>query len=202
MYLIGLTGGIAAGKSVVARRLSELGAVHIDADLLAREVVEPGTDALATIAMEFGPEVLDGSGRLDRAALGAVVFSDREKLTALEQITHPAVKELAAKRMSEVETRDPSAVIVYDVPLLVEATALQSYDLVVVVSASREERIRRLVELRGMTRADAERRISSQATDEQRLAIADIVIDSNGTLEQTIEQVDRLWERVSRPAGR
>jgi dephospho-CoA kinase len=195
MYLIGLTGGIASGKSVVGKRLAELGAVHVDADLLAREVVEPGTPGLAHIAEQFGPSVIAADGSLDRGALGAMIFPDPEKRAALNAITHPAVWARAHELFEQAERHDPGAVIVYDVPLLVEASAdrQMNFDLVVVVHADLDKRIARLMQLRGMTREEATHRVNSQATDTERLAIADVVIDSNGTLEHTIEQADELW---------
>jgi dephospho-CoA kinase len=199
VYLIGLTGGIASGKSVVATRLAERGAIHIDADVLAREVVERGTPGLAAIAERFGDGVIGADGSLDRAALGAIVFQDPEARLDLNGITHPAVKALTTKRFAEAEQRDPGAVVVYDVPLLVEASKggdYHQFDLVVVVNASRETRISRLVELRGLSREEANHRLNSQATDTERLAIADVVIDSNGTLDDTLRQADALWERV------
>lgn len=199
MYLIGLTGGIAAGKSVVAARLAEHGAVHIDADRLAREVVEPGTPGLAAIAERFGSGVIAADGSLDRAALGAIVFSDSEARLALNAITHPAVKQLGKQRMAQAEARDPHAIIVYDVPLLVEASSQAGYhtfDLIVVVQAAPETRIRRLVELRGLSRDEAVHRLNSQASDAERLALADVVIDTDGSLERTLEQTDALWDRL------
>lgn len=199
MYVIGLTGGIASGKSLVAARLAEHGAVHIDADRLARQVVEPGSDALTRIAVEFGSSVIAPDGSLDRAALGTLIFSDPERREALNAITHPAVKALAGELIGQAELHDPSAIVVYDVPLLVEAGVNHDriLDLIVVVHASRATRIRRLVELRGMSRQEAEHRLNSQATDTERLAVADVVIDNDGSVEHTIEQVDRLWSRVS-----
>ena len=198
MFLLGLTGGIAAGKSVVARRLVELGAVHVDADVLAREVVEPGTPGLAAIAERFGPGVIAADGSLDRPALGAIVFSDDAARADLNAITHPAVWRRAQELFAEAEARDPHAVVVYDVPLLVEAMRERSFgfDLVVVVHADRAERIRRLVEVRGMSPQEAEGRVAAQASDAERLAVADVVIDTNGTMDETIAAVDALWERV------
>jgi dephospho-CoA kinase len=203
MYLIGLTGGIASGKTAVAARLSELGAVVVDADALAREVVEPGTPALAEIAAEFGDAVIAPDGSLDRPALGAVVFSQPDRLARLNAITHPAVWRRARELFSAAEAADPHAVVVYDVPLLVEAAGTRpiSFDLVVVVQADVETRLQRLVELRGMDRAEAARRIGSQATDADRLAIADVVIDSNGTLDETMRRVDALWADVAARAS-
>ncbi|TXN32037.1 dephospho-CoA kinase [Lacisediminihabitans profunda] len=202
MYLIGLTGGIASGKTVVARRLAEHGAVHIDADVLARQVVEPGTPGLAAIAERFGPSVIAPDGSLDRAALGAIIFADPEARVALNGITHPAIKELTQRLFAEAASRDPNAIVVYDVPLLVEASRdrdYHSFDLIVVVNASTETRIRRLIELRGLSREEAVHRLNSQSTDTERLAIADVVIDSNGTLEETLRQADALWESLPRP---
>jgi len=199
MYLIGLTGGIASGKTVVATRFAELGAVVVDADVLAREVVEPGTAGLAAIAREFGDSVIAADGSLDRAALGAIVFSDERARLALNGITHPAVWRRARELFDQAEAHDPGAVVVYDVPLLAEAAADRPirFDRVVVVHASAETRLARLVGLRGMNEADARRRLSAQATDAERLALADDVIDSDGTLEHTLEQVDALWSRVT-----
>jgi dephospho-CoA kinase len=201
MQLIGLTGGIASGKSVVAARLEERGAVVVDADRVAREVVEPGTPALARIAAEFGDGVIASDGSLDRAALGALIFNSPEKRETLNAITHPAVAIRSQELFTAAALVDPDAIVVYDVPLLVEAGRVDEFDLVVVVNASTETRIARMVELRGMTRDEALHRINSQATTTERLAIADVVIDSNGTLEQTLEQTDALWEKLSARVG-
>jgi dephospho-CoA kinase len=202
VYLIGLTGGIASGKTVVAKRLAEHGAVHVDADVLARQVVEPGTPGLAAIAERFGPGVISADGSLDRAALGAIIFSDPEARLALNGITHPAIQKLTERLFAEAEERDPNIVVVYDVPLLVEASRGADYhhfDLIVVVNASTETRIGRLMTLRGLSREEAIHRLNSQSTDTERLAIADVVIDSDGTLEQTLHQADALWESLPRP---
>ncbi len=195
MYLIGLTGGIASGKSVVAKRLAEHGAVHVDADVLAREVVEPGTPGLAAIEQRFGSSVIAADGTLDRAALGAIIFSDPGAREALNAITHPAVWARAKELFDAATAADRNAVVVYDVPLLVEASSSRpmQFDLIVVVHAELETRLRRLVELRGMTRQEAAHRVNSQASDAERLAIADVVIDSNGTLDETLAQADELW---------
>lgn len=202
MYLIGLTGGIASGKSVVAERLASHGAVVVDADVLARKVVEPGTPGLARIAEEFGPGVINADGTLNRPALGAIIFPDAERRAALNAITHPEILKLGNALFEAARAADPYAVGVYDVPLLVEAAhdRPRKYDLVVVVHADTETRIRRMVELRGMTREEATHRLNSQASDTERLAIADIVIDSNGTLERTLEQADELWEMAAASA--
>ncbi|CAQ02092.1 dephospho-CoA kinase [Clavibacter sepedonicus] len=201
MQVIGLTGGIAAGKTVVADRLAELGAARIDADRLAREVVEPGTPALAEIARRFGPGVIAPDGSLDRPALGAIVFQDPDARRDLEAITHPAVRALSAQRMAAAAEADADAVVVYDIPLLVESGRVDEFDRIVMVHAPREERIRRLVELRGMSPEEAERRIASQASDEERLAVADEVVDSGISLASTLEQTDRLWANLSGDVG-
>lgn len=201
MFVVGLTGGIAAGKTIVATRLAELGAAHIDADRLAREVVEPGTPGLAAIAERFGAAVLQRDGSLDRPALGAVVFSDPAARKDLEAITHPAVQALSQRRMQEATTSDPGRVVVYDVPLLVEARGTAEFDRIVVVHAPRAQRIARMVTLRGMDEADAVRRIDAQATDEERLAVADDVIDSGESIEATLAQTDALYIRLSELAA-
>jgi dephospho-CoA kinase len=199
VQLIALTGGIASGKSTVAKRLVEHGAVHVDADQLARDVVEPGTPGLAAIEKRFGPSVIAPDGRLNRPALGAIVFSDERSRLDLNAITHPEVWRRGKQLFADAEAQDPEAVIVYDVPLLVESSEDRPmrFDQIVVVQADRDERIRRLVELRGMSTDEAERRVGAQASDEQRLAVADVVIDSNGSLQQTLNQADQLWDRLA-----
>jgi len=203
MYLIGLTGGIASGKSTVAARLAERGAVHIDADVLAREVVAPGTPGLAAIAAEFGDAVLTSDGSLDRAALGAIIFNDAERRERLNAITHPQVWRLTQQLIQEAGERDPEAVVVYDVPLLAEAAADRrlAFDLIVVVHAEADTRIERMVSQRALSHAEASARIRSQASDEERLAIADVVIDNTATIEQTLIQADEVWERARRAVG-
>lgn len=202
MLLVALTGGIASGKSTVARRLRERGAVIVDADQVARQVVEPGEPALESIVAEFGPGVLASDGSLDRAALGAIVFSEPEGRQKLNAITHPAVLERSRALFAAAAAEDPDAIVVYDIPLLVEAGRVDEFDLRVVVHAATETRVRRMIELRGMTREEALHRINSQATDTDRFAIADVVIDADGSLEHTLEQTDALWENlVSRVRG-
>ncbi len=201
MQLIGLTGGIASGKSVVAARLAEHGAVVVDADQIAREVVEPGTPALARIAEEFGDSVIASDGSLDRAALGALIFSSPEKRLALNAITHPAVLDRSRALFDAAGAADPDAIVVYDVPLLVDGGRAEEFELIVVVNANTETRISRMMELRGMSHDEALHRLNSQATNTERLAIADVVIDSNGTLERTLEQADALWEKLSARVG-
>ncbi|MGI9825216.1 dephospho-CoA kinase [Agromyces sp. Marseille-Q5079] len=196
MYLIGLTGGIASGKSTVARRLYEHGAVHIDADHLARRAVEPGTPALAAIVEEFGSAVLLGDGSLDRAKLGELVFNDEAARERLNAIVHPAVRELAAKLFAKAEQANPDAIVVYDVPLLVEASVDHPFDLIVVTSAPRRTQLKRLIEQRGLDPVQAEARVDAQVANTQRLAIADVVIDTDGSLGHTMSQADALWGRV------
>jgi dephospho-CoA kinase len=199
MKLVALTGGIASGKSTVSSRLAEHGAVVVDADKLAREVVEPGTPGLARIAELFGPSVISDDGSLNRPALGAIIFPDAEKREQLNQITHPAIWVRARELFDAAVATDPDVVIVYDVPLLAEARGERemTFDLVVVVDASIETRIDRMVELRGMSRAEAEGRLRAQASDADRLKLADVVIDANGTLDLTLEQVDALWQELT-----
>jgi dephospho-CoA kinase len=197
MALIALTGGIASGKSTIARRLAERGAVVVDADQIVRDVQAPGTPVLAAIAETFGAEVIAADGSLDRAALGAKVFGDADQLAQLNAIVHPAVRAESQRRFDEAMSADPATVVVYDVPLLVEARGDDPWDLIVVAHAPVEERRRRLVEIRGMAEQAAQERIDAQVSDERRLAIADVVIDTSGSLEQTLAQTDDLWERIS-----
>jgi len=199
MRLIGLTGGIASGKSLVSTRLAELGAVVVDADALARLAVAPGTPGLARVLAAFGPELLLPDGSLDRAALGAVVFADAARLAELNSIVHPEVQRLASEAFAAAGEADPDAVVVYDVPLLAENASrlAHQFDEIVVVTAPESERVRRMVEDRGMTPADAAARISRQASEAQRLALADRVIDNSGSREATIAQVDELWRSLA-----
>lgn len=201
MRLIGLSGGIASGKSTIGRRLEQLGAVRIDADVLAREAVEPGTPALAAIEAHFGADVIAADGTLDRPALGARVFGDETALSALNAIVHPAVRELAQRRIDEATAANPDAIIVYEVPLLVEAKVGLSWDLIVIADAPAAVREQRLIELRGMSAAEARRRIASQASDDERRAIADVLIDTSGSKTRSVEQTDALWRRLVSAAG-
>lgn len=203
--LVALTGGIASGKSTVARRLSELGAVVVDADQVARDVVEPGTPALERIAEHFGAGVIATDGSLDRAALGAIIFGDESARHELNAITHPAVGERSRELFAAAREADPNGVVVYDVPLLVNEKGegrISEFERVIVVSADEQTRVRRLVEYRGLDETDARRRIASQAPESARLAIAHDVIDANGTLEETIAQVDALWPTLRAVGGR
>ena len=196
MKLVALSGGIASGKSTIARRLAEHGAVHVDADQLAREAVAAGSPGLAAIASRFGSAVIAADGTLDRAALGSVVFDDAEALEALNAIVHPEVRRIGQQRIAAAKAADPDAVVVYDVPLLVEANVSMPWDLVVIAEAPAEIRKRRMIELRGMSAEDAERRIANQASDAERRAVADVIIDTGGSEAYTLEQVDALWERL------
>ncbi|WP_411720938.1 dephospho-CoA kinase [Mycetocola sp.] len=202
MYLIGLTGGIASGKSTIARRLTEHGAILVDADQLSREAVESGTPALAAIVERFGRHVLNPDGSLNRAALGDIVFSDPDALATLNEIVHPAVRSLSSQRIAEAERADPAAVVVYDIPLLVESRNEYPFDLIVVAQATPATRMARLTETRGMPADESRRRIDAQASDDERLAVADVIIDTDGSLENTIAQADRLWERIQTEKAR
>lgn len=191
---VGLTGGIASGKSVVARRLTELGAGVVDHDVLARDVVAPGTAGLDAVVAEFGDEVLAPDGTLDRAALARVVFADPTARARLNGVVHPLVRAAAAD--AERSRREAGAdVVVHDVPLLVETGQAGHVDVVVVVDAPPEQRVRRLVETRGMTEEEAWARLAAQADDEQRIEAADVVLDGSGSVEGLREQVDALWAR-------
>ncbi|WUD75949.1 dephospho-CoA kinase [Streptomyces sp. NBC_00510] len=193
MVKVGLTGGIGAGKSEVSRLLASYGAVLVDADRIAREVVEPGTPGLAAVVAEFGEGVLAAGGALDRPKLGAIVFSDPERLRALNAIVHPLVRDRSA---ALEQAAGPDAVVVHDVPLLAENALAPLYDLVVVVDAAPETQLDRLVRLRGMAEEDARARMAAQATREQRLAVADVVIDNDGPLEALEPQVRQVWEQL------
>lgn len=195
---IGLTGGIGSGKSTVAALLAERGAQVVDADRIAREVVEPGTPGLAAVVAEFGPGVLTPDGALDRPALAAIVFGDPAARAELDGIVHPLVRARAAEL---VAAAPPDAVVVQDVPLLVETGQAGSFDLVLVVETDQETRVARLLD-RGLGEADARARIASQATDEQRRAVADVVLHNDGDRADLATQVDRFWtERVRPVAG-
>ncbi|HCS61313.1 MAG TPA: dephospho-CoA kinase [Microbacterium sp.] len=196
MPLIALTGGIASGKSTIARRLAEHGAVVVDADQIVRDVQSPGSPVLEEIAAVFGGDLIDDVGALDRAALGARVFGDSEALQRLNSIVHPAVRIESQRRMDAAFAENSDAVVVYDVPLLVETRADDPWDTIVVAHAPAEQRLRRLIELRDMEPQAAQDRIAAQVSDEKRLEIADVVIDTTGTLEETHDQVDALWKQL------
>ncbi|MFP3964741.1 dephospho-CoA kinase [Actinomadura fulvescens] len=198
MLRVGLTGGIGSGKSEVSRRLAAHGAVVIDADKIAREVVEPGTPGLAAVTAEFGAQVLLPDGRLDREKVAAIVFGDADRLKALNAIVHPLVGE----RMQELMDAAPEdAIVVYDVPLLTENDLAGFYDVVVVVDAPVRTQLDRLTTVRGMTEEAARARIGAQATREARRAVADHVIDNSGSLDDLKARVDELWEELTRRAA-
>ena len=186
--LIALTGGIGSGKSTVARRWVELGATEVDADLLAREVVEPGSIGLEQVAKEFGPSVLNQSGTLDRAALAKIAFANDANRVRLESILHPLIQELALKKVHGLQ-----GVIVYTIPLFVESKSKLQFDKVVAISCDEDVRVDRLIEQRGMNEAEARSRIAAQATDSEREAVADLVIDSNCSLEELIKKADAIY---------
>ncbi|MFJ9077971.1 dephospho-CoA kinase [Streptomyces sp. NPDC102278] len=198
MLKVGLTGGIGAGKSEVSRLLAGYGAVVVDADRIAREVVEPGTPGLAAVVAAFGESVLTPEGTLDRPRLGSLVFSDEEKLRTLNAIVHP----LVGARSAELErAAGADAIVVHDVPLLTENGLATLYDLVVVVDASSDTQLDRLTARRGMTEDEARSRMAAQATREQRLAIATLVIDNDGPLEALEPQVRKVWEELAARAA-
>ncbi|MGP4018829.1 dephospho-CoA kinase [Saccharopolyspora sp. 5N708] len=190
MLWVGLSGGIGSGKSTVARRLVERGAVLIDADVLAREVVRPGSPGLAELVERFGPEILDSDGALNRPALADKVFGDGAARAALNAITHPKIRDLTAERMAQAP---PDAIVVHDVPLLVEVGYAPNYHLVIIVDAPVSDRVRRLVD-RGLTEQDARARVAAQATDEQRREVADVWLENSGSVDAVLAQVDELWQ--------
>lgn len=195
---VAVTGGIGSGKSAVSARLAARGAVVVDADAIAREVVEPGTPGLAAVVAEFGPGVLLADGALDRPAMAAIVFADPERRRALEAIVHPLVAQRSAELLAAAAA---GSFVVYDVPLLAETMSTSridghGFDAVVVVTAPRDVRVARLVG-RGLTAADAEARIDAQATDAERLALADHVVDNSGTLDDLEAAVDAVWAALT-----
>ncbi|HEX5532299.1 MAG TPA: dephospho-CoA kinase [Actinomycetales bacterium] len=190
MLRVGLTGGTGAGKTTVASRLRDLGAIVIDADVLAREVVAPGSEGLAAVVEEFGAGVLSGDGALDRPALAALVFADSGRRQVLERITHPRIAVRTAEIMA---TAAEDAIIVHDVPLLVEKHMGAGYHLVIVVTADAQTRVRRLVQSRGMAEDDAWSRVRAQASDEERRAAADVLLDNSGEPDVVLGDVDKLW---------
>lgn len=198
MLRVGLTGGIGAGKSTVASLLAERGATVIDADAIARDLVVPGSAALAALVTEFGPRILRQDGSLDRGELASLAFSDARAIERLNAIMHPAIREESARRIAAATTD----VVVHDMPLLVETGQVDLVDMVVVVDCPVELQVERAVGQRGLAREDVERRIAVQATRDARLAAADMVIDNSGAPEATRAQVDELWALLqARAAG-
>jgi dephospho-CoA kinase len=198
MLRIGLTGGIGSGKSTAAARFAELGALVIDADAIAREVVEPGTPGLSAVVAWFGPETLSPDGSLDRPALAKLVFEDQQALASLNAIVHPLVAERRAELMAAA---GPDAVVVSDVPLLVENGMAADFDAVVVVEAPLDQRLARLAR-RGLPEPEARARIARQASDEQRRAVATVLLDNSGSRDELARQVDAAWRRLTGPAER
>jgi dephospho-CoA kinase len=192
MFLVGLTGGIASGKSTVGDLLENAGARVIDADQVAREVVAPGTKGLALVKAEFGKSVVDAEGSLSRGALAGVVFGDENKRKRLEAILHPLIREKSMKLFQEAS----SEIVVYQVPLLVEASVDYPFDLVVTVEAGARQQIERLVETRGLSEQQASSRVQAQASEQQRVARADVRIDSSNSLEQLEKDVAALWLQI------
>jgi dephospho-CoA kinase len=190
---VGLTGGIGAGKSEVSRLLAFYGAVVIDADKIAREVVEPGTEGLAAVVEAFGEDILTPDGALDRPKLGSIVFNDPDKLRVLNAIVHPRV----GARSAELErAAAQDAVVIHDVPLLTENDLAPLYDVVVVVDAAPETQLDRLARLRGMAQDEARSRMAAQATREQRRAVADVIIDNDGPFDALEPQIRKVWEQL------
>ncbi len=194
MVRIGLTGGIASGKSAVSEVLSSLGALVVDHDVLAREAVAPGSVGLERIAVAFGSGVIDDDDSLDRAALGAIVFADTQKLEQLNSIVHPEVRRLALE--ADTRAEEGGRIVVHDIPLLVETTQQHDFDAVIVVEAPLEQRISRMIEHRGMSREQALARIDKQASDEERRAIADYLIVNDGALEDLEQAVRTVWQAI------
>ena len=193
MKRVGLTGGVASGKSTVSAILDELGAVVVDADVLAREAVARGTDGLREVVEAFGDELLTEDGELDRPAMGKIVFADAEKRRVLEAIIHPLVR----ARGAEIEAAaGPDEVVVHDIPLLAETGQAAGFDAVIVVDVPTETQVRRMVDLRGMTRQDAEARVAAQASREERLAIATHVVDNTGDLEDLRRRVTEVYREL------
>lgn len=195
MLKVGLTGGMGSGKSTVARRFAELGAVIIDADQIARDVVEPGEPTLAELAEAFGEGILLDDGSLNRGELAKRAFVSAEKTELLNSITHPRIDQ----RTEEQFNAAGDAIIVFDSPLLIEMGQSEAQDLVVVVHTPVEVRLDRLVESRGVDREDAKQRIAKQISDDKRLQFADVVLENSGTEEDLVRQVDRIWERIIQP---
>ena len=194
--LIALTGGIGSGKSTVAGRWVELGATEVDADLLAREVVEPGSEGLAAVVEHFGADVLNPDGSLNRAKLAEHAFASDDERKALEALLHPRIQKLALERTNAVD-----GVVIYTIPLFVETTSPLRFDHVVAISCDEEVRIQRLIQNRGMSESEARTRIASQATDLEREAVADVVIDSNCSLDELLQRADEVYARLTRAAN-
>lgn len=192
-----MTGGIAAGKSTVCNRLRELGAHVESADELVRFVQRKGSPVLDAIRGRFGIGVIDEAGELDRAALGRLIFEDLDARRDLEAIVHPAIQAELASRIAAVTSSDPDAVLVYDIPLLVESNRVDEFDSVIVLACDPDIRRQRLIELRGMSAEEADARIAAQATEVERMQVADWIIDTGESIEETLEQVDDVWADIA-----
>jgi dephospho-CoA kinase len=193
MFLIGLTGGIAAGKSTVAKRWVEHGAIEIDADSLARDVVQPGSEGLKRVVQAFGESVIDDGGELNRKALAKLIFESDEKRLLLNSILHPLIRQLAAEQLKKF---DDDAIVIYNVPLLVEAEVDHDFNLVVTVEAPEDEQIKRLVQTRGLSEPEAKRRIAAQAQPIERAARADRILNSNQEINLLLRDADNLWREI------
>ncbi|MGZ4139135.1 MAG: dephospho-CoA kinase [Actinomycetota bacterium] len=199
MLLVGLTGGIGAGKSTVARLLADRGAVIIDADLIVRELQRPGTEVFRAIVERFGKQVVAADGSLDRPKLADIAFRDEDARSALNAIVHPAVYAVMAERITAIE--DENAVVVLDIPLLAEAGGREGMDVVIVVDADQDLRVTRVVDERGLDAGQVRARMAAQASSEQRAALADVVIRNDGDMEALRAQVDALWVMLSERRG-
>jgi len=193
MFLIGLTGGIAAGKSTVAKRWVEHGATEIDADSLARDVVQPGSDGLRQVVQAFGESIIEDSGELNRKALAKLIFESDEKRLLLNSILHPLIRQLAAEQLKKF---DDNAIVIYNVPLLVEAEVDHDFNLVVTVEAPEDEQVKRLVQTRGLSELEAKRRIAAQAQPIERAARADRILNSNQDINLLLRDADSLWREI------
>ena len=196
MLLVGLTGGIGAGKSTVARMLADRGAVVIDADELARRAIAPGTDGFARVVESFGGDVIGPDGDVDRGRIAGIVFADDDRRRALEAIVHPEVVRLFAEEIQAY--RDSDAIVVYSVPLLAETGIADGFDLVVVVVADVDRRIERLMRDRGMGPEEVRARVAAQFDDEERAKVADVLLDNDGEPERLIPQVNKLWSDLAK----
>ena len=197
MYLVGLTGGIAAGKSTVAKRLVELGAIEIDADVLAKEAVAAGSDGLQAIVEHWGPSILTADGELDRAEMAKIIFKDPKQRQLLEEIVHPAV---AARSREMILSAGGDSIVIYNVPLLVEAGVSLPFDIVVTVEAPKSAQIDRMIKQRGMTQEEAEARIAAQASPAQRAQRSEIILNSNQSLGRLLDDTDSLWRKLQSAA--
>jgi dephospho-CoA kinase len=198
VYLVGLTGGIAAGKTSVAKRWVELGGLEIDADVLARRALDPGTPGLAKVLEQFGSDLLLADGNLDRQKLAEVVFNAPEKRKKLEEIVHPIVRELAAQALADAPE---GSILIYTVPLLVEASVDLPFDFVVTVEAPVDKQVERMVKTRGMTAQQASARIAAQASAAERANRADVILNSNQSLGRLLDDAEALWNEIERKAA-